>query len=128
MSGVNKVILLGRLGQDPELRQLGSGKSISTFTLATSENWLDRDGNKQESTEWHSIEVWGKLADLVVHRLRKGSQVYVEGSLKTKQWEDQQGMRRIKTVINVKKMVFADDKPAEPEFNQWSNDHEEIPF
>ena len=91
---VNKVIILGRLGQDPELKYTAGGSAVCNFSLATSESWTDRNGQKQEKTEWHRVVVWGKLAELCNQYLSKGRQAYVEGKLATRSWEDQNGQKR----------------------------------
>ena len=104
--GVNKVILIGNLGQDPELRSTPSGTSVATFTLATNESWTDRDGAKQERTEWHRIVAWGKLAEICGQYLRKGRQVYIEGRLTTRSWEDRQGNQRKTTEIVAQQMLM----------------------
>lgn len=106
MSGVNKVIIVGRLGKDPEVRQVGQGQSVCTMTVATSENWLDKNGQKQERTEWHRIVAWGKLAEICGKHLSKGRQVYVEGKLQTRSWEDQQGQKRYTTEILASTVQF----------------------
>ena len=85
---VNKVILIGRLGRDPELRTTQGGKEVATFSLATSRKWKDRNGERQEDTEWHNIVAWDKLAGIVSQYYTKGSLVYVEGRLKTRSWDD----------------------------------------
>jgi len=118
MSGVNKVILVGRLGADPEVRQLTSGKSVCQLSLATSESWMDRDGQRQEKTEWHRIVVWGKMAEVCGKHLAKGRQVYVEGRLQTRSWEDQQGQKRYttETVANtVQFLGSAGDRASSPQ-------------
>ncbi len=97
---VNKVILLGRLGQDPELKYTPSGAAVCNFSLATSETWTDKNsGQKNEKTEWHRIVVWGKLAELCNQYLAKGRQAFVEGRLQTRSWDDQNGQKRYKTEI-----------------------------
>ncbi len=103
---VNKVIVLGRLGQNPELKYTPSGVAVCNFSLATSENWTDKNGQKQERTEWHRIVVWGKLAELCNQYLSKGRQAYVEGSLQTRSWDDKNGMKRYTTEINAKVVQF----------------------
>jgi single-strand DNA-binding protein len=105
MSGVNKVILVGRLGADPEVKAIGSGTTVARLNLATSETWI-KDGQKQEKTEWHRITVWGKLAEVCGKHLAKGRQVYVEGKLQTRQWEDQQGQKRYTTEIVASTVQF----------------------
>lgn len=143
MSGVNKVIIVGRLGQDPEIKQVGSGQSVARLNVATSENWTGKDGQKQERTEWHRIVVWGRQAENCAKHLSKGRQVYVEGRLQTRQWEDQQGQKKYTTEIVASTVQFLgggaerssnqstsndeqfNDFGPEPSFDQ-SND--EIPF
>ena len=102
--GVNKVILKGNLGGDPELRSTPGGTSVASFTLATNESWTDKDGTKQERTEWHRIVVWSRLAEICGQYLRKGSQVYIEGRLQTRSWEDKQGNQRKTTEIVARDM------------------------
>ena len=104
---VNKVILLGRLGQDPELKHTPSGAAVCNFSLATSESWTDKNsGQKQERTEWHRVVVWGKLAELCNQYLAKGRQAFVEGRLQTRSWEDQNGQKRYTTEINATTVQF----------------------
>jgi len=102
--GVNKVILIGNLGGDPELRTTPSGTSVATFTLATNEAWTDRDGAKQERTEWHRIVAWGKLAEICGQYLSKGRQVYIEGRLTTRSWKDKNDIERKTTEIVARDM------------------------
>lgn len=97
MSGVNKVIIIGRLGKDPETKAIGQGSTLTRLTVATSETWM-KDGQKQEKTEWHNITVWGKLAEICGKYLAKGRQVYVEGKLQTRSWEDN-GQKKYATDI-----------------------------
>jgi single-strand DNA-binding protein len=97
---VNKVILIGNLGKDPEVRSTPSGQPVASFTLATNRRWKDKTGNKQEETEWHSIVVWGKQAEIAGQYLKKGKQIYLEGRLQTRSWEDRQsGEKKYKTEI-----------------------------
>lgn len=115
MAGVNKVIVIGRLGADPEVKSVGQGSSVATLNVATSEAWTGKDGQKQERTEWHRIVAWGKLADICGKHLSKGRQVYVEGRLQTRQWEDQQGQKRYTTEIVAQTVQFlgsANERPA----------------
>jgi single-strand DNA-binding protein len=98
MSGVNKVIIIGRLGADPEMKAVGQGQTVTRLSVATSENWTDKSGQKQERTEWHRINVWGKQAENCGKYLSKGSQVYVEGRLQTRSWEDN-GQKKYSTEI-----------------------------
>lgn len=100
--GVNKVILVGNLGQDPEVRYMPSGGAVANLTLATSESWRDKQtGEMKEQTEWHRVVMFGKLAEVAGEYLRKGSQVYIEGQLRTRKWTDQSGQERYTTEINV---------------------------
>ena len=113
MANLNKVTLIGRLGQDPEIRYTQSGSAVANATIATNDYWTDKQGGKQERTEWHSLVLWGKLADLAQSYLKKGSQVYVEGRLQTRDWEDQQGQKHYKTEVVVTTMQFLDAKISE---------------
>jgi single-strand DNA-binding protein len=106
MSGVNKVIIVGRLGADPEVKTVSNGNTVTRLSVATSENWNDKDGQKQERTEWHRVVVWGKLAELCGKYLSKGRQVYLEGRLQTRSWEDQQGQKRYTTEIVANTVQF----------------------
>src|ERR1051326_8193501 len=103
---VNKVILVGRLGQNPEVRYTPSGAAVANFSVATNESWTDKSGQKQERTEWHRVVVWGKLAELCGKYLSKGRQCYIEGRLQTRQWEDQQGQKRYTTEIVANTVQF----------------------
>lgn len=105
MSGINKVIIVGRLGQDPEMKAVGQGATVTRLNVATSESWTDKTGNKQERTEWHRITVWGKLAELCGKYLAKGRQVYVEGKLQTRSWEDN-GQKKYATEIVASTVQF----------------------
>jgi len=99
MAGVNKVILVGHLGKDPEVRHLENGTSVANFTLATSESYKDKAGNRIDQTEWHNIVVWRGLADVAEKFLKKGSQIYLEGKIRTRSWEDQTGNKKYTTEI-----------------------------
>lgn len=103
--GVNKVILIGNLGRDPEVRYMPSGSAVANVTLATSENWKDKQtGERQERTEWHNVVFFNRLAEIAGEYLKKGSQVYVEGSLRTRKWQDKNGQDRYTTEIIVSEM------------------------
>ena len=106
MSGVNKVILLGRLGADPEVRYTSGGTAVAKFNLATSETYKDKDGSKQEKTEWHRVVAFGKLGEICGEYLSKGKQVYVEGKLQTRSCEDKDGNKKYTTEVNVNNMVM----------------------
>ncbi len=105
MSGVNKVILVGRLGQEPEIRSTTSGQQVCTLSIATSETWT-KDGNKEEKTEWHRVVLWGRQAEIAHKYLKKGRLVYIEGKLQTRSWQDQQGQKRYTTEIVANNMQF----------------------
>ena len=101
MASVNKVILIGNVGKDPEIRYMQSGEPIANFSLATTEKWTGKDGNKQERTEWHRVEVFGKTAQVVRDYCQKGKQVYIEGSIHYDEWTDKDGNKRNTTKIRV---------------------------
>jgi single-strand DNA-binding protein len=104
--GINKVILIGNLGVDPELKYTAGGTAVCKFSLATNETFKDRDGRQQERTEWHRLVVWGKLAEICSQYLAKGRQVYVEGSLRTSKWEGQDGQPRYTTEVVAREVQF----------------------
>lgn len=106
MASVNKVILIGNLGSDPEVRFLPSGQSVGNFNIATTERWSGKDGNPGERTEWHRIVVFGKQAENCKEYLKKGRQVYVEGRLQTREWEDKEGQKRKTTEIIANQVNF----------------------
>jgi single-strand DNA-binding protein len=106
MSGVNKVILVGNLGKDPEVRSIEGGAKVASFSLATNEVFRGKDGNKVEQTEWHNIVVWRGLAELAEKYLRKGSQIYLEGKIKSRSWDDKDGNKRYITEIVGDTMTF----------------------
>jgi single-strand DNA-binding protein len=101
---INKVILIGNLGADPELRYTQSGVAVASFNVATSERWKDKDGQQQEQTEWHRIVAWRQLAEICNEYLHKGSRVYIEGKLQTRKWQDQNGNDRYTTEIVAREM------------------------
>jgi single-strand DNA-binding protein len=106
MAGVNKAILVGNLGRDPELRTTPNGQSVVNFTLATSETWTDKSGERVERTEWHRIVAWGRTAEMCNQYLSKGRTVYVEGRIQTREWEDKDGNKRYTTEINANTVNF----------------------
>ena len=124
MSGVNKVILVGRLGKDPEVRHLESGAAVANFPIATSETYKDKQGNKQETTEWHSIVLWRGLAEIAEKYLTKGNLVYIEGKLKTRNWQDKDGNTRYTTEVVGDNMTMLGSKNdgdnSSPSANQES--------
>jgi single-strand DNA-binding protein len=110
--GVNKVILIGNLGNDPELRYTPSGAAVANFSVATSESWKDKaSGENKESTEWHKCVAWNRTAEVIAEYLHKGSKIYVEGKLQTRKWEDKNGNDRYTTEIVVGQMQMLDSKP-----------------
>lgn len=109
--GVNKVILIGNLGQDPEVRFLPSGNPVANFSLATTDTWTDKQsGQKQERTEWHRCNAFGKLAEIIQQYVKKGSKVYLEGSIHTRKWQDQSGQDKYSTEIKVRDMQMLDSR------------------
>jgi single-strand DNA-binding protein len=138
MSGVNKVILVGNLGQDPEVKFMASGDAVANFNVATNKTWTNKDGQKQERTEWHRVVVFRKLAELCGQYLSKGRQAYVEGELQTRQWTDKEGNQRYTTEIVANTVQFLgggngpraqetnQDAPLEGEAN--SNSDEQVPY
>jgi single-strand DNA-binding protein len=119
--GVNKVILIGNLGQEPELRYTGSGTAVCNMRLATNESYTNRDGEEVNKTEWHNVVAWGRLGEVCNEYLEKGSQVYFEGSLQTRSWEDRDGNTRYTTEVKAREMMFLDsNRQGAPEdgFNQ----------
>ena len=105
MAAINKVILIGNVGRDPELRRTTSGAAVTDFSLATSEKFKDREGNMKEQTEWHNIVAWNRTAETMAQYLKKGSSVYIEGKLRTRSWEDN-GIKKYKTEILVNQFQF----------------------
>ena len=114
MASVNKVILVGNLGADPELRYTPSGKAVASFSIATTEQWGSKDGEKGERTEWHRIVAWARLGEICGEYLRKGSQVYIEGRLQTRSWEDRDGNKRYTTEIVAQSMQMLGSATGSP--------------
>ncbi len=134
-NSVNKVILLGRLGNDPELKYVPSGAPVANFNIATNEVWVDRNNEKQQRTEWHRIVAWGKLAEFCGEYLSKGRLLYVEGRLRSRTWEDRNGNQRTTTEVNATDIVLLGRRTEEaPEEAQPESSEEEeitdedIPF
>ena len=108
---INKVILIGRLGKDPEIRSMPSGTTVCKFTMATDERFTDRNGEKQERTEWHNIVAWGKLGEICGQYLRKGRLIYIDGSIRTDSWDDKEtGQKRYRTEIIAQNMKMLEKK------------------
>jgi single-strand DNA-binding protein len=112
MAGVNKVILVGHLGKDPEIRSISNDRKVAKFTLATTESYKDNSGQRVESTEWHNVEFWGPIADVIERFLKKGSQVYVEGRIRTRSYDDKEGIKRYVTEIVGQNMTMLGGKPS----------------
>lgn len=110
MASVNKVILVGSLGKDPEIRFMPNGETVCNFSMATSDSWKDKQGNKQEKTEWHNIVMYRKLAEIAGEYLKKGSPVYIEGSLQTRKWQTKEGQDRYTTEIIANTMQMLGSK------------------
>ncbi|PZX58265.1 single-strand DNA-binding protein [Algoriphagus ratkowskyi] len=111
MAGVNKVILVGNLGSDPEIKYLEGDNAVANFSIATTEAYKNRNGERVEQTEWHDLEMWGAQAKIAEQYLKKGSQIYVEGKLKTDKWQDEQGQNRYRTKIRVLSFTMLGGKP-----------------
>jgi len=130
MASVNKAIIIGNLGRDPELKYTPNGTPVANFSVATTETWVDKNGNKQEKTEWHRIVVWRKLAEICAEYLAKGRQVYIEGRLQTRTWQDKDGNSRSTTEIYANEMKMLGRAPemksGAPE--KAAPDDEDIPF
>ncbi len=135
-SGVNKVILIGNLGRDPELRYTASGIPVATFTVATTEEWRDKNtGSKQEHTEWHRVVAWRRLGEICGEYLHKGAKVYIEGKLRTRAWEDKNGNTRYTTEIVAQTIRILSPKTEMPEVREEPpfpeetvNEEEDVPF
>lgn len=106
MAGINKVILVGNLGKDPEIRSLESGRKVANFSLATTESYKDKNGERVDQTEWHNIVFWGPIAEVIEKYLKKGSQIYVEGKIRTRSYEDKEGVKKYITEILGEKMTM----------------------
>lgn len=119
--GLNKVMLIGNLGRDPDLRYTPSGRPVVTFSLASSRNWVTADGTRRDATEWFDIVAWGRLAEICKQYLAKGSRVYVEGRLKTHEWSDKHGQRQSRVEVVANEMIMLDTRSSE----QFTEDVEE---
>ena len=136
MSGLNKVMLIGRLGQDPDVRYTQSGDCVANLSLATSEKYKDKDGQPQESTEWHRVVLFKRQAELAGEYLRKGSQVYIEGKIQTRKWQDNEGNDRYSTEVRGFQMQFLDSRgdsqgqqqPAQQPAPAGGDFDDDIPF
>lgn len=120
MASVNKVIVLGNLGKDPEVRHLPNGDAVCNFSLATTESWKDKDGNKQDKTEWHNVVIFRKLAEIAGEYLKKGRPVYIEGRLQTRKWQDKEGKDRYTTEIVADQMQMLGSRDEAKEVTKTS--------
>ncbi len=119
MASVNKVIIVGNLGRDPETRYMPSGDAVTNFSIATTDKWKDKaTGEQKEATEWHRISTFGKLAEIAGQYLKKGSQVYIEGSLRTRKWTDSNGQEKYSTEIKADSLQMLGGKPSESQAQQ----------
>lgn len=127
---VNKVILVGRLGKDPDVRKMSNGESVTNVTLATSETWKDKTGVKQEKTEWHNLVFYRRLAEIAGEYLKKGSQIYVEGKLQTRKWQTKEGQDRYTTEVIVNEMQMLGSKGTDhsKQISPQIEDDFDIPF
>jgi single-strand DNA-binding protein len=123
MASVNKVILVGNLGRDPEMRYMPSGDAVASFSIATTENWKDKNGQKQEQTEWHRISMFGKQAEIAGQYLKKGSSVYIEGRLQTRKWTDKEGQERQTTEIRAERMQMLGGRSGGNAFEMMDDDN-----
>jgi single-strand DNA-binding protein len=135
MASVNKVILIGNLGRDPEVRHTTGGTAVANFTMATTERWNDPSGERKERTEWHRIVLWAKQAEIAGEYLRKGQQVYIEGSLQTREWTDRDGNKRYTTEVRGQRMMMlgkaggGDKQPVEaPVGGDAADVEDDVPF
>jgi single-strand DNA-binding protein len=128
MAGVNKVILVGHLGKDPEIRSISNERKVAKFTLATTESYKDNTGQRVESTEWHNIEFWGPIADVIERFLKKGSQVYVEGRIRTRSYDDKEGIKRYVTEIVGQNMTMLGGRPSGSGGNDTTADYNESAY
>lgn len=134
---LNKVMIIGNLGNDPEVRYTGDGTPVTSFSIATTEKWKGKDGQMKESTEWHKIQAWRRLAEICGEYLRKGSKVYIEGKIQTRKWQDQSGADRYTTEIVANEMKMLDGKSgsgkqsgssAGPGYMEPPSTGEDVPF
>lgn len=128
--GLNKVMLIGRLGHEPEMRYTPSGRPLTKFQLATNRSWTTADGEKKTETEWFNIVAWGKLAEICNQYLKKGQQVYIEGRLHTRRWQDEDGTDHSSVEVIGQEMIMLDGRSSEkePDSTEVSESEEEYPF
>lgn len=125
--GLNKVMIIGNLGRDPDMRYTPSGRPVTTFSVATSRSWNTADGGKRTQTEWFNVVAWGNLAEICNQYLSKGQRVYVEGRLQTRQWEDAEGKKHSATEVVASEMIMLDDRREAQDYYE-SEEEDEFPF
>ncbi len=125
---LNKVQLIGNLTRDPEMRTTGSGIAVTSFSIATNQSWTDQSGTRQDKSEFHNIVAWRRLAEIVHQYARKGSKLYVEGKLQTREWEGEDGVKRYRTEIIADNLILLDSRTGAPQENSYSQtrSHQEI--
>lgn len=126
--GLNKVMIIGHLGRDPELRYTPSGRPVASFSVATSRTWTSSDGDRREETEWFNVVAWGNLAEICKTHLNKGQQVYVEGRLQTRGWEDDNGTRHYRTELVANEMILLGDRHVSHDLDSAGDDDENDAF
>lgn len=127
--GLNKVMIIGHLGRDPEMRYTPSGRPVTTFSVATTRSWNTAEGDRREETEWFNVVAWGSLAEICNQYLRKGQQVYVEGRLRTRRWDDPEGKKHFTTELVAKEMIMLGERREVPtQFEAAAGEEEEFPF
>ena len=132
--GLNKVMIIGHLGREPEMRYTPSGRPVTSFNVATTRSWNSPDGERREETEWFNVVAWGNLAEICKQYLNKGQQVYVEGRLQTRRWEDQEGKKHFTTEVVANEMIMLGERPARNSSESATPSHEppleedEFPF
>jgi single-strand DNA-binding protein len=127
MASVNKAILIGNLGRDPEIRYTPSGQAVASFTIATSEKWRDKDGQMQERTDWHNIVCWGRQAELANQYLKKGRPVYIEGRIQNRSYDDKEGNKKYISEIVVQRLQFLGGRPEDTGTGGATGNHQELP-
>ena len=131
--GLNKVMIIGNLGRDPEMRYTAGGRPVTSFSVATSHSYKSGDGERREKTEWFNVVAWGNLAEICKQYLHKGRQVYVEGRLQTRSWEDGEGVKHFRTELIASEMIMLGERRGEPSFDETAEgipeeEEEEFPF
>ena len=127
--GLNKVMVIGSVGRDPEMRYIPSGKPVTSFSVATTRSWTNSEGQRREETEWFNVVAWGNLAEICKQYVRKGQQVYVEGRLQTRSWEDHEGKKRFRTELVANEMILlGGGREVSEAVEPGGGDEEEFPF